>query len=237
MRSRLALFALIASAPLACILDWNSLQENMGVPAEAGADTAALPDGFVPPDVAKDNSVPMEAGPDTSCGALVLVNELQSEGPFGPSDEFVELFNTGDCTVSLNAWTIQYSSAAASGASVVWTGQPADEVPAKGYVVVGGQQFQGTVVGRFGNGLNGVLSKSGGGVGLFAPGAAAPMDSMAYGTITASTHPFDKPPAGPPAPGPLSGQSTSRMPNGANSNASATDFKITNPPTPNKANQ
>ena len=220
MRSRLVLALVVASSPLACILDWNSLQENSGV-FDGGADTA---------------SPPPDAGPDASCSATLLVNELQTEGSFGPSDEFVEIYNTGDCTVSLNGWTIQYSSAAASNASVSWTGQPADQIPAKGYVVVGGQQFQGTVIGRFGNGLNGVLSKTGGGVGVFAAGASAPMHSMAYGTITAMTHPFSKPPAGPAAPGPASNQSASRMPNGANTNMNAADFKLTTP-SPNKANQ
>ncbi len=236
MRFRLALGVLIACAPLACILDWNSLQANQGL-FDGGVDGGAGDDNFVPVDAGKDTTQPPpEAGPDTSCNAGLLVNELQSEGPFGPSDEFVEIYNAGDCTVSLNAWTIQYSSATASGANAVWTGQPADQIPAKGYVVVGGQQFQGTVIGRFGNGLNGVLSKTGGGVGLFAPGASAPVDSMAYGTITAPTHPFDKPPAGPPAPAPGSGQSAARIPNGVNTNASAADFKITTS-TPNKANQ
>jgi hypothetical protein len=81
-----------------------------------------------------------------------------------------------------------------------------------------------------------VLSKNGGGVGVFSSGASAPMDSMAYGTITASMHPFCRPPSGPAAPGPASNQSTSRIPNGANTNMSAADFKLTTP-TPNKANQ
>lgn len=227
---------LVACAPVACILDWGSLQANQGL-FDGGVDGKPADDNYVPFDAGKDtNQPPPEAGPDTSCAAGLLVNELQSEGPFGPSDEFVEVYNTGDCTVSLNAWTIQYSSAAASGASAVWTGQPADQIPGKGYVVIGGQQFQGTVIGRFGNGLNGVLSKTGGGVGVFSPGASAPMDSMAYGTITAASHPFDKPPTGPAAPAPSSGQSVARTPNGMNTNMSAADFKVATPPTPNKVN-
>lgn len=198
------------------------------------ASVEAASDTYVPP---------VDAGQD-ACVPMLLVNELQTGGALGPSDEFVEIYNAGTCDVSLANWSLEYSSASGSPANVIWTGQPADAIAAGGYAVIGGVQFnESVVIGRFNSmDLAGMLGKGGGGVGLFAPAAPAPTDAMAYATLTTGTNPFLRPATladgGPPspAPNPPLSQSVARTPNGANSGANASDFAVAVKPTPGKAN-
>jgi hypothetical protein len=220
---------LIAAAP-SCILDWKSLRE-----IDAGAGTDAQADGGV------------DAPPDTSgCNPKLVINELRADGVTA-NDEFVEIYNDATCTASLAGYTIQYSSASGSQPVVAWTGAADDIIDAKGYFLVIGDGFTPPMNVRVKHWTSiafpqsGLLSKTGGGIGLFSPQAKL-VDAVAYATITASMHPFIRPPTAPdggmstPAPNPPSGQSISRLPNGANSDVNAVDFKVT-ASTPGASNQ
>ncbi len=230
---RLALVAL-ALAPASCLLDWDSLREPDGGGFDTGVDVVTKD---APQDVATQDVV--DAGNDTStCQIQLLINEVQADGIQGPSDEFVELRNSAPCGGSLFNWGLRYSSAAGSSPSQLWTGQAGDTIgPAgpNGYVILGGFAFQtpdgGVLIGRISSDLNGALSKSGGGVGLFAPGGTL-VDGVAYETLTTSTHPFIRPAdagSGGGAPNPPSGKSIARTPDGHNTYTSATDFQVATP--------
>ncbi len=237
MRSRLAAL-LVALVPAAgCVLDWDSLRPLDGGAGDAGDEAA-------PEDAGGDTT--LDAGEDVvtadadagACSIVLTINELQADGSQGPSDEFVELRNASACGGSLEGYELRYSSATGSAPYPIWDGQAGDTIAAHGYVTVAGQAFQNTnnLVGRFANGLNGVLSKNGGGVGLFGPDKLL-VDSVAYETLNQSTakHPFVQPPsqpdggASPGAPNPPPGQSIARTPDGADTHVSAVDFQVASP--------
>ena len=235
MRSERLALVLIALAPASCLLNWDSLRGQDGGFDASGDDVAA--DTFVN-DVTQDTS---DAGTDAvACTLQMTINEVQADGVQGPSDEFVELRNSASCGGSLSGWSLRYSSAGGSAPSQLWMGQAGDTIgPAgpNGYVILGGFAFQapdgGNLIGRISTDLNGSLSKSGGGVGLFGPGSAPPfIDGVAYETLTTQTHPFIKPAdAGSAggAPNPPSGKSIARTPDGHNTGTNATDFQIATP--------
>jgi hypothetical protein len=235
---RVLVFA-IAFAPASCLLDWDSLRQHDGGAADAMTEASPVDAG--PETSPADGS---DGGGDGGCQLELVINEVQTDGPQGPSDEFVELRNGASCGGSLLNWGVRYSSAGGSAPYQLWTGQAGDTIgPAgpNGYVVLGGYAFQapdgGALIGRISTDLNGSLSKNGGGVGLFDPGGTL-VDGVAYETLTTATHPFIRPAnagAGGGAPNPPSGKSIARTPDGTNTDHNATDFQIATP-TPGSAN-
>lgn len=235
MRSERIAILLVAFAPASCLLNWDSLRGQDGGFDASGDDVVS--DTFAP-DVAQDVS---DGGVDAPpCNLQMSINEVQADGVQGPSDEFVELRNGAACGGSLTGWSLRYSSAGGSAPSQLWMGQAGDTIgPAgpNGYVILGGFAFQspdgGNLIGRISTDLNGSLSKSGGGVGLFGPGSAPPfIDGVAYETLTTQTHPFIRPAdAGSAggAPNPPSGKSIARTPDGHNTGTNVTDFQIATP--------
>jgi len=224
----------MALAPASCLLDWDSLR---------AVDGGAL-DAMIEPPPAMDSgpeTSPVDAsdaGDASTCQIDLVINELQSDGLQGPSDEFVELRNGAPCGGSLLNWGLRYSSASGSAPAQLWTGQAGDTIGPSGptgYVILGGFAFQvpdgGVLIGRISTDLNGSLSKNGGGVGLFSPGGTL-VDGVAYETLTTQTHPFIRPAdagAGGGAPNPPTGKSIARTPDGLNTNQNATDFQIATP--------
>lgn len=240
--ARLAALVLVL-APAGCLLDWDSLRPTDGGTFDASGDAPLSPDA----DASDDSAPGVDAGPD-ACTLQLVVNELQADGPQGPSDEFVELRNGAPCGGSLLNWGLRYSSAGGSSPYQLWTGQAGDTIgPAgpTGYVILGGYAFQapdgGNLIGRISNDLNGTLAKGGGGVGLFDPQGKL-VDGVAYATITTATHPFIEPSTAPdggpstPAPNPPSGKSIARTPDGQDTNTNAADFQIASTPTPGSSN-
>lgn len=170
------------------------------------------------------------------CQPPLVINELQTGGVTS-SEEFVELWNGSGCPLSLAGYTLAYSSASGSAPVVVWTGVETDVVAPKGYFLLLGAGFtapQGAHYAKFLG--DGVLSGTGGGIGLFAPGPLA-LDAVAYGAISSAMHPFLRPQGGSPALAPVAGQSISRLPNGVDTKVNAADFVVTPLPTPGAANQ
>jgi hypothetical protein len=216
----------------ACLLNWDALREQDSGGFDSGGNDVATIDA--PDDVVGNDA--SDGGTESgSCTLQLTINEVQADGVQGPSDEFVELRNGASCGASLQGWSLRYSSAGGSSPSLMWTGQAGDTIGANGYVILGGYAFQapdgGNLIGRISTDLNGSLSKSGGGVGLFSPSLAL-VDGVAYETLTTQTHPFIRPSnAGSAggAPNPPSGKSIARTPDGKNTNTNATDFQIATP--------
>ncbi|MEZ4221481.1 MAG: lamin tail domain-containing protein [Polyangiaceae bacterium] len=146
----------------------------------------------------------------------VLVNEVASTGPNGGFDEFVELFNYGTCTASLNGWSVKYSSSSGAAQDVKWTGGAAVSLAGGAYYVIAGPNFSGTP--------NATLSGSGlgdnGGIALFDAGDNR-VDSVAYGSVS-PTHPYIEGTAF--ADTPTSTKSASRTPNAKDTNDNSQDF-------------
>lgn len=239
MRSeRLVVLAAVVLAPAGCLLDWDSLRPLDGGVDDSGVDV--LPNEGGKPEAGPD----ADAGDGSSCKLALTINEVQADGPLGPSDEFVELRNGAPCGGSLGGWTLRYSSASGSSPSLLWTGQAGDTIGPKGssgYVLLGGFIFQtpdgGVVTGRISTDINGSLSKNGGGVGLFDPSLNL-VDGVAYETLSTQSHPFIEPSnagSGGGAPNPPSGKSIARTPDGRDTNTNATDFQIATP-TPGYSN-
>ena len=236
---------LLGAAPgltlFACLPDWSALQraslddggasDDGDLPDASNRDTAAPSDAGIEDRSAKDTAADAPCTP-----ASLVINEVQVDGVMGASDEFVELYNPGSCELSLAGWQLLYSPASGSNPQGHWTGVVSDKIAAGGYAIIAGQIYPGTATGRFDNGVNGVLSKSGGGIGPFGPDASAATDSVAWEVITAFPHPFARPTAGPAAPQPPSRYAIARTPNGVNSNNSASDFAVTTKPTPGLPN-
>jgi hypothetical protein len=232
VRSRLIVAAL-ALAPAGCLLDWDSLRPPDGGVIDSATEAAPIEAGN---DVVTVDA--SDAGDASTCALALTINEVQTDGPQGPSDEFVELRNGAPCGGSLSNWTLRYSSAAGSSPSQIWMGQAGDSIGPKGptgYVILGGYAFQtpdgGVLIGRISNDLNGSLSKNGGGVGLFSPDLNF-VDGVAYETLTTETHPFIEPSnAGSigGASNPPTGKSIARTPDGKSTDTNATDFQIATP--------
>jgi hypothetical protein len=229
VRSRNACAIVFGLLPTAsCLLDWDSVKSGYGG------------DGSTMPSDAGD------AAPKEACTPQLVINELKADGT-SPSDEYVEIYNLSACAAPLTGYTLYYSSAAGSAPFLIWTGTDADTIDGNGYFILCGDGF--TPAGmvhyaRWQNLMsppNGILSKNGGGVGLFDAQQKA-IDGVAYATLMTTTHPFIHPktlPDGGPAiaaPNPPTGQSISRLPNGSNSDVNAIDFKVTANMTPGAQN-
>jgi hypothetical protein len=133
------LFALgLASTSAACVLDWASLRSDGGVaPTEDAADTGE--------DAGSGDGEPGDGGDEKlPCKEESLViNEVQTGGPGGTADEFVEIHNPTSCDFKLEGYTLRYSSSNGSSPFAVWTGSAADGIGPGTYVVVGGTGFPG----------------------------------------------------------------------------------------------
>lgn len=161
------------------------------------------------------------------CTGPVVINEVSTAGT-SASDEFVELYNKGSCTVNLLNWTLHYSSQTGASTPTYWTGGASDSLPAGGYYVLAGVGFQGT--------SNGALSSKGmaqsaGGVGLY-NNFNTLVDAMAWGPVAAG-HPYVEGTACASIP---SLESAARMPNGVDTNDNSKDFTVGVQRTPGAAN-
>jgi hypothetical protein len=163
-----------------------------------------------------------EAG---SCGvANVVINEVQTAGTGGASDEWIELHNNCAGVVDLSGAQLVYRSASGVTDIVLLT-FAGTSISANGYLVVANMLSTVMSDATF---ATGGLSGTGGGVALRNAGTV--VDSMGYGT---ATNAFVEMMA---ATAPPAAQSTSRLPDGTDSNNNAMDFSVTGSPTPRAAN-
>ena len=176
-----------------------------GAPDLRSSDAGALPDAGAPPCVAR-------------------VNELQTTGLGGATDEFIELYNPCPASVDLEAAQLVYRSAAGV-VDVVLLKLPAIKLAAGGRLVVGSANFAGVADLRYGGGLAG----DGGGVAL-RDKAGAILDHVGWGN---AHNAFVR---GVDAPAPPAQLSIGRHPDGAASGDDARDF-VVNVATPGKPNK
>ncbi len=185
------------------------------------ADTSEpVKDASPPPDVAP----PPDAG---TCNNKLVVNELQSEGATA-SQEFIELFNPTTCDVSLDGWSLKYSSASGSSPVSFFTGTPTQKVVAGGFFVVACDEFTGVKNATY---PSGKLAEAAGQVGVFNK-ADVLVDGLGYGSISVSNRTMTE---GSPGPSPPVRQSLGRS-SGADTNNNQADFRIITSPTPGAAN-
>lgn len=211
----------------------DTVEDDASVPsgdASASA-TTTRPDGSTAPTTDGSTS-PRDAepadvvvpGPDTGtdaggCTGGLVINEVQTEGTGGADHEFVEVYNPNTCDVSLEGWTLKYSSSGGSTPSTFFTGGSTHKVLAKGYFVIACTPFTGAKNATYSGGK---LAADSGQVGLFDK-LGARVDAIGYGTIATADRVLTE---GSPSPSPGGPpRSVQRTPNGADSNNNQTDFR------------
>lgn len=159
-----------------------------------------------------------------------VINELQTAGAAGPSDEWVELYNPCAIPYTVDGWTLGYLAASGSGAATLVT--LAGEMAAGELRLYAGQQYPGAPDMRWGGGADGQLQRVSAAVAL--RNGATRIDSIAYGQAVIAAHPFIE---GTATAGLDTGVSASRLPiDGKDENNGATDFVVVNRPTPDALN-
>jgi len=164
----------------------------------------------------------------------LVINELQTETTQSASEEFVEIYNPCTTAVAVDGFKLGYRAAtnttpaSSSDSSTLYTFS--GSLAAGAYFVVAGTSFGGTKNGTLSSGL-----ATSGSVAL-RDAAAAIVDSVAYGTVTAGNA-FIETAAAPKPPSLASpGGSIQRTPNGTDNNDNSHDFTTTTAATPGAAN-
>ncbi len=157
----------------------------------------------------------------------VVVNEVESAGSGGATDEFVELYNPCTADAVLGGGGLYYRSSSGTSDVTLATFPAGTILAAGGYMLFVGSSYSGggTPDGTMSSGLAG----GGGGVGV-RDGAGLLLDSMGYGS---ATNVFVETAA---APGPGSAESVARIPNGTDTDDNSADFAVQSTPTPGAAN-
>ena len=162
-----------------------------------------------------------------------VINEAQSGGNLGASEEWAEIYNPCTVAIDVEGWTLNYRASTATGASdtnglITLTGamQPGE------IRLFGANAAPSPNDGEWGGGVmqqnNGALALRSG------PTSAGPIvDSMAYGVISAG-HPFVE---NQPAPGLVNDRSVQRLPfDGNDTNANDVNFVQVLTPSPRALN-
>jgi hypothetical protein len=174
-------------------------------------------------------STPTDADQDTlaadahdapPCSARVVLNEVQTAGPDGEEDEFVELFNPGTCPVLLDGHKLFFQSDGDK--DLVWSAAAGQSLQPGHFFVLGGQQFSGS----FDFAMGSVALGPDGGLGLEKDGA--PVDAVGWGAAAAFVE-------GSAASAPATGSSIGRFPDGTDTDDNQKDFRSLKP-SPRKTN-
>ena len=169
------------------------------------------------------------------CTGPIVVNEVQTQGANGGTDEWVEIHNAGNCEVSLSGWTLVYRSSSGLSANIIFPFAGADRLAANSQMVIAGIGYMmaNASIRRFVGG--GGIAQAAGGVGLL-NAVGVRVDSMVWGPVAAG-HPFAEPivPLLPPG-APITSHSLGRIPNGRDTNDNLMDFRDFAVPTPGTPN-
>jgi hypothetical protein len=218
------------------------------ITAAAQADGAAGPgdvpdalDDGPPPESRPEASTTVEAGAETASAdahpdvdtrdCTIKINEVQTGGPGGALDEFVELYNTcPDRAFPLAGYTLAYRAdvGTTSVSLIVFGSQTVAAFRPFFLCANGGAAYTGPTADATytASGLRDV----GGGLALLGAGGAI-VDSVGWGT---AQNAFVE---GLPAVAPAAGQSIARVPDGQDTGVNATDFSLsTAAPTPGAPN-
>jgi hypothetical protein len=206
---------------------------NCGAMADGGSDVPNAPTDVPNADVPNADAM--------GCNAVPIINELQTGVVGAATNEFVELYNPGDCAVNLANWSLRYASsnAMAEPGGTTWRGVN-EVIAARGYVVLGSANF--SAPGVMPNGmLSSAMADSGGGVGLYDPGNRL-VNAVAWAQTAAdlnAMHPYRSGmtyAAVPPANLAAGSRGTARVPNGTNTGNQGADFQARSMTTPGAAN-
>lgn len=207
-------------------------EPDIGGDADGGSSSDARSEATVPRDSGgnRDSSSDAPTTGGNDCTALVVINELMSDGTTSAADEFVELYNPGSSAVSLSGWKLAYRAANGNPGVVLHTFATGAQIPADGYFVLGGTAF----VGKTDGALSGSMAAAGGQIALLDENDGV-IDGVAYGAVdtgaTAGTYA-----EGSPADAPEKGGSISRTPNCQDTDDNSADFVKTKPHSAGAAN-
>jgi len=176
--------------------------------------------GASSPTDADQDTVAADAHDAPPCTARVVLNEVQTAGPDGEDDEFVELFNPGSCPVLLDGHKLFFQSDGDK--KLVWSAAAGQSLQPGHFFVLGGKQFSGSFDFTMGT----VTLSADGGLGLEKDDA--PVDAVGWGTTTAFVESS-------PASAPATGSSIGRFPDGADTDDNLKDFTSLKP-SPRKTN-
>jgi hypothetical protein len=169
----------------------------------------------------------------------IVINEVYGGGGNGGSlykNDFIELYNNSNASVSLAGWSVQYNSSAGTGNWQVTN--LSGNIPAHGYYLVqeaaGGAgtanlptpDATGTIAMAAGAGKVALVNNTAALAGQN-PSSVAIVDKVAYGSVTGGG--FE---GSGSAPAPSNTASIQRTPTGFDSNNNATDFTVITPPAP-----
>jgi len=161
----------------------------------------------------------------------LFINEVQTGGA-SAADEFVEIYNSADCSGSFAPYKLVYRAATGTSDNTVFDGNAT--VPAQGYLLVAHNKYTGpgTVGGRFGtsaSGDTGMFKDSGGKLAIKRDVGTDIADSMGWGSATGV---YVKGTAAPAAP---ANQTTARTTDGLSTGNDSADFAV-GPRTPGGPN-
>ncbi len=209
----------------------------------------ASPDADQPIDLATDDAALDDAGADLArsdgpsgdlpqgdlsmggCGvAKIVINEVQTGGSGGNTDEWIELFNPCPNVVNLAGCKLAYRSATNSTPNDTNTLAPLNTtIAANGYLLIANSGYTGAAAPDIKPFAAGGLADTGGAVGL-RDSAGTLVDAMGWGT---ASNPFVETAT---CLNGAHGQSMARTPNGTDTNNNMADFQIATTPTPRASN-
>ena len=167
--------------------------------------------------------------------AGVVVNEIVSDVTGSDAGyEWVELYNSGSSPVDLSGWELQRAK---SSWGTRYTFEDGASIPAGAYLVVGDELVTEVDIALpTGESLDlGNASSNGDGVRLV-DGAGEVVDTVVYGPTDGGLEDDTGSLATTTAPTPPANQSIARTPNGSDTNACGTDWRIATTPTPGEEN-
>ncbi len=167
--------------------------------------------------------------PDFAGGncSVVVVNEVQTGGNGGATDEFIELYSPCGSDVPLDGWVLEYESAAGTMPQTLVTFSGMTILAGNPYLVAGNKGYTGLSDVTYSAGS---LAQAGGSVGLL-DASQNLVDSVGWGSATNTLV------EGMTAPMAAAASSIERLPNGTDTNHNDEDFQVTNSPTPGMLNQ
>jgi hypothetical protein len=217
-----------------------SAQLTTTEPAIATASAGTLTTGAMPGAASISASI---AGAQSATLAVTVeardctpvINELMTGTVADADNEWVELYNPCTAAAAIGGWTLVYrgpSSVGALDSSTLYSFPAATSIPAGEWRIYSGPGYGSTADGSW---ISGAIGGANGAVGLRSgPASTGPLvDSLAYGTVSAS-HPFLE---GAAVGAMVPGQSAQRLPyDGRDENRGLSDFAQGPPATPRAAN-
>jgi hypothetical protein len=167
-----------------------------------------------------------------SCTGKVVVNELMTAGA-SAADEFVEIYNTATCAISLVGWKISYRASSGNlSVGGLSTFPAGSQIPAKSLLVIAGSAFTGKSDGT----LTGAMAADRGQVAVLDDKGKV-IDGVAYGTQIMTDAGAGTYAEGTPAQAPLANASIARKSDGEDTDDNSADFVRTSPHTAGASNQ